>query len=1131
MNISGAHSGNDEYDTHPTYRDESCDIIDRECGDVYDKFGGSDSYSGHARRRARSRNDHQDRSRKRSNSSRMYGGGGGGIRKSIPSSTFGFSLQDLKFLSTKKLNTSAKTNDSTRRTSSDTSRVGDRWASSVGRSIFSSTPPTQTPETHPNNTNKSGLHTKPRYNWARHCVVDRTVHPDIVHEIRGVQRDSDSQRTGSDPQHAESDSPHGGSDFDTEIDMDTSDTHTRSPPDVTDNRAGGGDKDVEDEPSESRTVDVSTSMGTYGGRRSQTRTARVPPPQSTTQPPSSADQLNIDPEHAGNLWKMSLEEGPTGTRVRSVQLTDMSIDKATGRFDMGPSSTQHCNMSEWIVGTDTNTLPDSTADDVFRHRQTEEAWAATTRNAAHCAVRVEDHSMFGSTGGGSSVLEAGASERSDMLHKIIDKNAKAGGVDETSDVVVGEWSAAVMLDKWVRACEPHAGRSSAHKTASKDRRRQSGRSESNSHSYRAGDPAYGTGTDEDEDEDTDTDTDEADAVDMSLDLALDVPQGRSWTSLNESFGDDNPTEMPWSSHKYQAVLVDKLESLSLEVMRKYTLDRDKRRLKPRMEVEMMDSRCDTTVAGMRCLDLCFKTADKFKQKRSPDQIEFHDAIFQTCAPHIVGKKDYPLVRQQLMRRFGRTESNMAALIMTPRRWGKTTAVAMAVACMMYCSRGVTIVVFSTGQRMSTTFMDKVRGYYLELEGAGDRVAKSNGEEFVVTHSGSTKGLSPSQLAERGEVNRLLARAGDVAGNKGVSFDIAILEEASRIDEGILQEVIAPMMKVADSVLIGLTTHLGEDNYFTKLMDADTPAARRLFVRLRIELVCPRCKRLGVDPSSCHHLDHQHPPWLLGSNAERTKLLMAGNSKMYAQEALGVVMSDRLNLFQQQWIDRLRDRPLVSIPDPTKCFITTVIDPAGSGDSFWAICSVVRLPEDGSLIIVGLAEADPRDIIQTEEMMDVYFENLMKDPVLCQMDHIACIENNYGGPIQASSLFRSCLRSCPDLNEYRNKTIPGLVTTNHKKTSAAIEMQQALNTDGVHFYQNMVTLDPSFDAANSVRADFLTQMLSIRKEYKATGRYSYSGKDGNGSRDDTSICALLASHVALEIANVNNSRAARHAYNS
>jgi hypothetical protein len=177
----------------------------------------------------------------------------------------------------------------------------------------------------------------------------------------------------------------------------------------------------------------------------------------------------------------------------------------------------------------------------------------------------------------------------------------------------------------------------------------------------------------------------------------------------------------------------------------------------------------------------------FAQQRSHDQKRFHDAIFQTIAPHIY-KGDFLFRRDDLLDRFGRDAFNMAAMVMTPRRWGKTTATAMALAVALYVCRGINILVFSTGQDMSTTLMEKVKAYFMELPGAAERVLSTTCKRFLVTHVDEPLGSPKTFVLQCGRFNSLLARAATVQGNKGVTADVFVLEEASRIPKQILHEV-------------------------------------------------------------------------------------------------------------------------------------------------------------------------------------------------------------------------------------------------------------------------------------------------------------------------------------------------------
>jgi hypothetical protein len=148
------------------------------------------------------------------------------------------------------------------------------------------------------------------------------------------------------------------------------------------------------------------------------------------------------------------------------------------------------------------------------------------------------------------------------------------------------------------------------------------------------------------------------------------------------------------------------------------------------------------------------------KRRSPDQVAFHNAIFQTCLPHIY-KEDFQQSRTVLLNKLKRESFNMAALVMTPRRFGKTTAVAMAAAVLMYVCRGINIVIFSTTQDMSSKMMDKIIEFFYQLEGGVDRICTEKKGTFTVTQFGSNPTMSNRELERRGLVNRLLARSGSV----------------------------------------------------------------------------------------------------------------------------------------------------------------------------------------------------------------------------------------------------------------------------------------------------------------------------------------------------------------------------------
>jgi hypothetical protein len=78
---------------------------------------------------------------------------------------------------------------------------------------------------------------------------------------------------------------------------------------------------------------------------------------------------------------------------------------------------------------------------------------------------------------------------------------------------------------------------------------------------------------------------------------------------------------------------------------------------------------------------------------------------------------------------------------------------------------------------------KVKTYFAELPNSVDRIVRSDVKRFVTVSANATNSqVNKTRLFESGKCNTLLARAATVQGNKGISSDIFILEEAARIPQ-------------------------------------------------------------------------------------------------------------------------------------------------------------------------------------------------------------------------------------------------------------------------------------------------------------------------------------------------------------
>jgi hypothetical protein len=342
-----------------------------------------------------------------------------------------------------------------------------------------------------------------------------------------------------------------------------------------------------------------------------------------------------------------------------------------------------------------------------------------------------------------------------------------------------------------------------------------------------------------------------------------------------------------------------------------------------------------------------------------------------------------------------------------------------------------------------------------------------------------------------------------------------LEEASRIEPMILEEVIAPMLKMKDSVLIALSTNLGRDNYYSKLFEKTGPPYDELFLKVHVDLMCDDCKAKKKLPTECNCNDYRHPHWNIAANKERAQILMS-SEQMYAQEVLGTVMSNRSCIYDSDWLKRFRTR-VKSIDHIDDLTVHTFIDPSGGGThSSCGICSIVR-DNDGTVIVVGLASLDTKDTTDIATLMLNYFHSFTRDPVLRGAQHIMYIENNYGGSSYAD-LFHTCAKQVlPNIKEWnvmsgKDDGKHGVTTTREAKNSTVMSSIWMLYKDEVSFCNRMCTDKPKH--MMETICNFLNQFENVHKKVRASGKWEYTGKTNRGEQDDMWMAFIMSCYWSL-----------------
>ena len=126
---------------------------------------------------------------------------------------------------------------------------------------------------------------------------------------------------------------------------------------------------------------------------------------------------------------------------------------------------------------------------------------------------------------------------------------------------------------------------------------------------------------------------------------------------------------------------------------------------------------DERVAAIR------KVLTQMGLERSSIQVMFHEKFLQACAVHLYSEDVVDLTT--VMATHGWQHVKQSVLTLTPRRFGKTTSVAMFVAAYALCVSKSESCVFSTGKRASGKMLELIASLVNTVPGGASRIMKQN----------------------------------------------------------------------------------------------------------------------------------------------------------------------------------------------------------------------------------------------------------------------------------------------------------------------------------------------------------------------------------------------------------------------
>jgi len=352
-----------------------------------------------------------------------------------------------------------------------------------------------------------------------------------------------------------------------------------------------------------------------------------------------------------------------------------------------------------------------------------------------------------------------------------------------------------------------------------------------------------------------------------------------------------------------------------------------------------------------------------------------------------------------------------------------------------------------------------------------------------------------------------------------------MEEAARIIPMFFFEVIVPLLGVENTTILGITTPMGTQNFYHKLLQLRGSKGEKIFRTLVIERICAKCK-LTDHPELCTHLLSQNPSWKPADAAEKVMRIMECAPELLAREVGGVGDAYRKSDFDIVAINNWAARPgYPSLRHAAKHFIIA-LDPTGGGEhsEIGITCGFLD-PVSNVFVVCGahgelLSRSSPYE--HNRRVITEFIKNMYKhcSEAVTATTIVTIVEAQMSRvqAVDEMAIIKACCQTVSRTGQsfvqmHNEKGEPGVSTTFSKKCEMVEVCRKFLDDGRLYFSQSFFCASPKEEERMEQRKKLLTQAAVFKlhvDEGRDPGfsapRMSWHGK--HEGPDDTFMSFLM-----------------------
>lgn len=494
---------------------------------------------------------------------------------------------------------------------------------------------------------------------------------------------------------------------------------------------------------------------------------------------------------------------------------------------------------------------------------------------------------------------------------------------------------------------------------------------------------------------------------------------------------------------------------------------------------------------LAALDKALRSMDV---ERSEMQIRFHEAFTQASLRFIC-RDDKDADIQKIMAARGWDNIKQQVLCLTPRRFGKTYAVAMFAAAIITTIPGSEQAIFSTGRRASQKMLETIQMFVVTLK----KNLKINDLKLIKFNQEMLVYESAADSA-RGVRRAIYSYPSNAKTLRGVGGDILFLEEAAFMSMDVFYEIVTPLLEMQTTSLIAISTPQDSTNFYSELFDLKGGDGEPLFNTIKVSLICDKCMDTE-HPEECTHRTHLLPPWKSKAKLAMVREIYGDQTDLLQRESLGAITQDASSVFPEETLSIAFDRKPCAPPTyaPRSIFISC--DPTGGGAS--RMCLAAFILFGGSVYIIRLDAERARNANEIRNCLQSHIASIRaefpKTPI------IFMCESNMG---QEASHIYEMLRQTPNCKCISDSTRDGILTTHQRKELYVLELQRYVVTQSLFFCTTASRVGVAM-----LKREMMQFKRIVVDNPRARAKFFYTGK--NSGQDDTVMAVSMGLWWAMQ----------------